>query len=88
MVPGPRISLDVLVADFKRGKTPESIHDAYQTVSLADVYAIFAYYLRHRAEVEVYLAAQEREGAEIQVWIEANDPPVGLRARLLARIES
>ena len=88
MVPGTRISLDVLVTDFKQGKTPESVHDAYETVSLADVYAIFAYYLRHRAEVETYLAEQEREGAEIQVRIEANDPPEGLRARLLARLES
>ena len=88
MVTGTRISLDVLVADFKRGKTPESVHDAYQTVSLADVYAIFAYYLRDRAEVEAYLAEQEREGAEIQLRIEANDPPDGLRATLLARLES
>jgi uncharacterized protein (DUF433 family) len=87
-VPGTRICLDVLVADFKRGKTPESIHDADQTVSLADVYAIFAYYLRHRAEVEAYLAGQEREGAQIQVWIESNDPPEGLRATPLARLES
>ena len=88
MVPGTRISLDVLVADFKRGRTPESIHDAYQTVSLADVYAIFAYYLRHRAEVEAYLVEQELEGAEIQARIEANDPPEGLRAKLLDRLES
>ena len=88
MVPDTRISLDVLVADFKRGRTPESVHDAYGTVSLADVYAIFAYYLRHRAEVEAYLAEQEREGAEIQFGIEANDPPEGLRARILARLES
>jgi hypothetical protein len=88
MVTGTRISLDVLVAEFKRGKTPESVHDAYQTVSLADVYAIFAYYLRHRAEVEAYLGEQEREGAEIQLRIEANDPPDGLRARLLARLDS
>jgi hypothetical protein len=46
-----------------------------------------AYYPRHRAEVEAYLAEQESEGAEIQVMIEANDPPEGLRARLLARLE-
>ena len=87
MVPGTRISLDVLVADFKRGKTPESIHDAYETVSLADVYAIFAYYLRHRTEVEEYLAEQVREGAEIQAGIELDDPPEGLRAQLLARLD-
>lgn len=88
MVPGSRISLDVLVADFKQGKTPEAIHEAYETVPLADVYAIFAYYLRHRAEVETYLAAQEREGAEIRARIEALYPPDGLRAKLLARLDS
>ncbi len=86
MVPGTRISLDVLVAAFKRGKTPEAIHDAYETVSLPDVYAIFTYYLRHRAEVETYLAEQEREGAEIQARIEGEHPlNDGLRAKLLAR---
>ena len=88
MVPDTRISLDVLLADFKQGKTPESIHDAYETVSLADVYAIFAYYLRHRSEMEAYLAEQVREGAEIQARIEADYPPEGLRARLLARLDS
>ncbi len=84
MVPGTRLSLDVLVADFKQGKTPESIHDSYESVSLADVYVIFAYYLRHRGEVEAYLAEQVRDGAEIQARIEANDRPEGLRARLIA----
>lgn len=89
MVPGTRISLDVLVADFKRGKTPETIHESYETVSLADVYAIFTYYLRHRAEVEAYLAEQEREGAAIQDRIEAEYPvSEGLRATLLARLET
>lgn len=89
MVPGTRISLDVLVADFKRGKTPEAVRDSYETVSLADVYAIFTYYLRHRAEVEAYLAGQEREGAEIQERIEAQHPlSEGLRAKLLARLET
>jgi uncharacterized protein (DUF433 family) len=89
MVPGTRISLDVLVAAFKRGKTPEVIHDSYETVPLADVYAIFTYYLRHRAEVEAYLAEQESEGAEIQVQIEDEYPlNEGLRAKLLARLDT
>lgn len=89
MVPGTRISLDVLVADFKRGRTPETIHDSYGTVSLADVYAIFTYYLRHRAEVEAYLTEQERQGTQIQERIEAEHPfSDGLRAKLLARLET
>ena len=88
MVPGTRISLDVLVADFKTGKTPEAIHEAYEAVPLADVYAIFSFYLRHRADIEAYLREQEREGAETQEQIESFYPSDGLRARLLARLDS
>jgi len=89
MVPGTRISLDVLVVAVKRGKTPEAIHDSYETVSLADVYAIFTYYLRHRSEVEAYLAAQDREGDDMQARIETEHPlRDGLRARLLARLDT
>lgn len=89
MVPSTRISLDVLVAAFKRGQTPEATHEALESVSLADVYAIFTYFLRHRAEVEEYLAGQEREVSEIQARVESHYPlDDGLRARLLARIGS
>jgi hypothetical protein len=88
MVPGTRIFLDVLVTDFKRGKAPESIHEAYATVPLADVYAILAFYLRHRHDVEAYLTEQERQGTDLQARIESSNPPDGLRARLLARLDS
>lgn len=88
MVPGTRISLDVLVAAFKRGESPEAIHENYESVSLADVYAIFSFYLRHRAEVEEYLAEQMLLGAELQTHIEDIYPPDGLRAKLLARLDT
>ncbi|WP_460833754.1 DUF433 domain-containing protein [Nocardioides hungaricus] len=84
MVPGTRISLDILVAAFKRGESPDAIHEDYETVALADVYAIFSYYLRHRAEVESYLAEQARLGTELRERMEEIYPPQGLRARLLA----
>lgn len=89
MVPGTRISLDVLVAAFKRGESPETVHDDYASVSLADVYAIFAYYLRHRDEVEDYLTEQQRQGEDVRERIEAEHPlDEGLRAKLLARPKS
>lgn len=88
MVPGTRVFLDVLVAAFKRGDSPEAIHDNYETVPLADVYAIFAHYLRHRAEVEEYLAEREREGAKGQARIEAISPSDGLPATLLTRLNT
>ena len=77
-----------LVAAFRRGESPEAIQDDYDAVSLADVYAILAYYLRHRQEVDAYIAEQAREGAEVRARIEQLHPmPEGLRAKLLARLE-
>ncbi|WP_068397729.1 DUF433 domain-containing protein [Kribbia dieselivorans] len=88
MVMGTRVPLDTLVSAFKRGDSPERIQESYPTVALAHVYAVLAYYLNHRAEVEIYLADQERRGAEIQARIESQYPPEGLRAKLLARLDT
>lgn len=87
MVVGTRVPLDVLVYAFKEGRSPESVHESFDTVALADVYSIFTYYLRHRAEVDAYLTQQEREDEEIRARVEAEFPPEeGLRAKLLARL--
>lgn len=57
----------------------------YPVLSLADVYAVIGYYLRHRPEVETYLA-QRREVAErVRRENIARFDPTGIRARLLAR---
>jgi uncharacterized protein (DUF433 family) len=40
------------VTAFRRGQSPEAVHENFETVALADIYAIFNYYLRHRAEVD------------------------------------
>lgn len=55
--------------------------------SVADGYAIFACYLRHRPEADGNMAEQQRLGAELQARLEAIYPPEGLRARLLTRLD-
>ena len=85
MVTGTRVPLDTLVAAFERGDSPETIHESYSTVSLGDIYAVLTYCVRHREDVNTYLAARTRQRAEIQAEVEARFPPEGLRARLLAR---
>jgi hypothetical protein len=52
---------------------------------LADVYAVIAYYLRHKEEVEAYLQEQERLSEKIREENEQRFPSKGLRDRLLAR---
>lgn len=85
-VGGTRVLLESLVAAFERGDSPEEIREQYPSVALGDVYAVLTYYVRHRDEVNAYLAERERRGEEIQTRIEAEFPPDGLRAKLLARL--
>src|SRR5262249_52594442 len=46
-----RIRLDLVVEQYENGMSPEDMVRAYDTLSLADVHATIAYYLRHREEV-------------------------------------
>jgi uncharacterized protein (DUF433 family) len=85
MVAGTRVPLDTLVAAFERGDSPEAIHESYPTVKLGDIYAIFTYCLRHRSDVDAYLAARSEQRASHRAAVEAKFPPEGLRARLLGR---
>jgi uncharacterized protein (DUF433 family) len=57
---GTRISLDVLVHDFRAGKSPEAIFQAYPSVgSLAKVYGAITFVLEQPEAVEAYLADQD-----------------------------
>ena|SRR5437016_3122603 len=60
-VAGTRIGLDVVVYDFRRGRSAEAIFEAYPSVgSLAKVYGAITFILEHPAEVEAYLKDQDR----------------------------
>lgn len=86
MVIGTRVPLDTLVAAFERGESPESIHESYDTVSLGDIYAVFTYCVRHRDEVNAYLAERDKQRAAVRSDVESRFPPEGLREKLLARL--
>ncbi|MFL6194174.1 MAG: DUF433 domain-containing protein [Thermoanaerobaculia bacterium] len=87
-VGGTRVTLDTIIGAFKDGEAAEEIHEAYPTVSLADVYAVIAYYLRHQEEVEEYIKEQRREAEEVRRQDEARYDRQGIRERLLARRSS
>jgi uncharacterized protein (DUF433 family) len=81
-----QVLLDIVVREFENGAGPEEIVHTYSTLQLADVYAVIAYYLRHKEEVQAYLRARKLDAERLQQEIETKQPDrAGLRAKLLAR---
>jgi len=81
-----RVLLELVIHAFQQGESAEGIVDSYPTLKLADVYAVIAYYLAHRAQVEEYVRRVDETAARIQREVEANYTPetLALRARLRA----
>jgi len=67
-VVGTRVSLDSIIHAFLDGQAPESIADAFPTISLEKVYGAITFYLANRSEIDAYLeqgrAAFEHRAAE------------------------
>lgn len=84
-VGGTRVTLDTVVCAFNEGLTAEEIAQQYPSLHLSDIYAVIAYYLRRRSDVEVYLGERERQAGEVRRQNETKFDPQGIRERLLAR---
>jgi uncharacterized protein (DUF433 family) len=81
-----RVLFVLVVRAFQRGATPGDIVRMYDALDLADVYAVIAYYLRHRGEVDAYLAEYDRQAEEIRKKVEESQRHLpDIRGRLLAR---
>jgi uncharacterized protein (DUF433 family) len=81
-----RVLLELVIRAFEDGATPETIVQRYPSTSLADIYAVVAYYLRHRDLVERYLAERERQAENIKERIEVHQGDLSeVRRRLLSR---
>ena len=84
-VQGTRVSLESIVYAFDRGASPEEIIDSYPTLSLATTYAVLAYVLQNRGDVDQYLTRRRADAEKLRGEIERRFPQDGLRERLLAR---
>lgn len=63
-VAGTRVSLDSIVHAFRRGESPETICQNFDTLRLEEVYGAVAYYLANEANIDAYLAKQEQKSEE------------------------
>ena len=81
-----RVLLELVICAFEDGATPEAIAQRYPTATLADIYGVLAYYLRHQEEIGAYLAEREQKAKEVRNRIESEQKDLAeLRKRLLAR---
>jgi uncharacterized protein (DUF433 family) len=81
-----RLLLELVIRAFQDGATPEAIVQRYPTASLTDIYGAITYYLRHREDIERYLAERENVAAEVRQRVESHQSDLGeLRRRLLGR---
>lgn len=78
------VRLQTIVHCHQQGYTPERIHESFPSVSLPDVYGVVSYYLRHKDEVDAYIAENEAEADRLQEKLEAEYPTRELRTRLKA----
>jgi len=74
-VSGTRVTLDTVVARYHQGDSPEAIHEAFDTLPINDIYAVIAYYLAQREELDAYLKRRQDEGKRVQQEIEDNYTP-------------
>lgn len=79
-----RVSLDLVVEQYENGMTPEDMVRAYDSLVLADVHAVIAYYLRHQNEVRDYLKRRAEEADALRAKIKAERPRIS-GEELLAR---
>jgi uncharacterized protein (DUF433 family) len=82
---GSRVTLDSIVAVFDRGATPEEVVQSFPSLGLGDVYAILAWVVSRRADVDAYLGHRAAEEQETRNDVERRSPTAGLREKLLAR---
>ncbi len=80
-----RVTLETVIGSFLDGATAEEIASQYPSVELADVYAVIAYYLRRKQEIDAYLLRQQEIANKIRTQNELRFDPTGVRERLLAR---
>jgi uncharacterized protein (DUF433 family) len=85
-----RVLLELVIHAYYLGETPEGIVDGYPSLTTSDVYAVLAYYLSHREEIDAYVRQRDQQAEEILRAVEANLSPEArnLRTRLRAYREN
>lgn len=78
---GTRVSLESLVASYEAGGSTQELAEAFPDLSLYDIHSTIAYYLKHREEVEEYIAVRRRAAEETEARLQEEFPDAYRRLR-------
>jgi len=80
-IAGTRVSLDSVVHAYWEGHAPESIAAQFPSLTFEQVYGAITFYLRHRAEVDAHLSAQDAQWERVRRESEERNGPLLRRLR-------
>ena len=84
-IKGHRVGIDLILEQYKAGKSAEEIARHFPTIRLEDIYATILYYLEHRKELDSWLTEIERWAQQDIADKDAHPSPAGQRMRVLWR---
>jgi len=67
-VGGSRLLFDMVVNAHNRGACPEEIFESFPSkdYTVADIYAVVAYYLQHKPQLDAYLKRKDKVADELR----------------------
>lgn len=81
---GHRIGIESILYEYiHREQTPEEIQQRFPSLSLEQVYATILYYLRHKEQVDTYLAEWLAWSDQVREEQARNPSPLILKVRQL-----
>lgn len=86
-VGGTRLLIDMIVDAHNRGECPEAIYESFPSkyYTVADIYAVIAYYLSHKFAIDKHLADGEKKAEAVRRKYENTPEHKAWRAELRRR---
>ena len=84
-IKGSRVSLEIIVRQFKQGATAEQLLEDFPSLTLRDIYGAIYYYLDNTEAVEDYMRQQEDSAVGMRAFLDSHLNSAALRTRIRAR---
>lgn len=65
-IKGTRVPLDSVIHEFREGASPESIRQAFPTLTLEQVYGAITFYLGHQDEVDASIRETKKAWTDFE----------------------